>query len=73
MMNCLCNCENRDYKAYICEKTFINYDCCICLQEIKKGEKIIVLKCNHIYHRDCIEAWFNKKRKCPYCNMKIKK
>jgi len=72
-MNCMRKYKNiHDYTDYICEKTLEDYDCCICLNGIEKGQTIKLLKCNHIYHKSCIESWFKKKKACPYCNIKIK-
>ena len=42
-----------------------NYECCICLDNNKKD--LIILKCNHIYHKDCIDKWFDKENSCPLC------
>ena len=54
-----------------------NEVCPICIQEFKKGEKIISLECNHQYHKDCIESWISQKIKlhnkseCPLCRASI--
>ncbi|VVU94742.1 Ring finger domain [seawater metagenome] len=41
--------------------------CAICKEEYCKDDKILKLKCNHIFHKDCIKLWFNKELTCPYC------
>tara|TARA_Y100001958_G_C21239655_1_gene566943 strand:+ start:2474 stop:2917 length:444 start_codon:yes stop_codon:yes gene_type:complete len=53
--------------------------CGICAEEIKEGDDIDKLRCNHMYHHECIYKWFEsieKKQKvmstvahrqCPYC------
>ena len=48
----------------------IEYDesCTICLDDFNRNEKILKLKCNHIYHEKCIKTWFTKKSNCPNCN-----
>ena len=55
-----------------------NEVCPICIQELKKGEKIISLECNHQYHKYCIESWISQniklhnKSECPLCRASIK-
>ena len=46
-------------------------ECCICLNDIDKNSSIIVLSCNHIYHKNCITRWFNKNKTCPICRINI--
>jgi hypothetical protein len=53
--------------------------CGICAEEIKDSHDIDKLRCNHMYHHECIYKWFEsieKKQKvmssvahrqCPYC------
>ena len=42
--------------------------CCICQESINK-EIIRELTCNHKFHIDCIEHWFEKRNNCPLCNI----
>lgn len=43
-------------------------DCSICLCECTTSDKLIKLKCNHIYHRDCINKWLTQNStKCCVC------
>lgn len=46
-------------------------ECAICLEEINDS-KCIVLKCNHIYHKKCINAWLKKNETCPMCRVYLK-
>ncbi|XP_047312669.1 E3 ubiquitin-protein ligase RNF6-like [Impatiens glandulifera] len=41
--------------------------CCICLEDYIHGEDICKLRCNHIYHFDCIKRWLMQKNFCPMC------
>ena len=43
--------EVDDYQKAIYESD--DKECAICLEEIK-DKKLIVLKCNHIFHKKCI-------------------
>lgn len=49
--------------------------CTICIEEFKEKENIFQLKCNHIYHINCIDDWIDTKGesevKCPNCNENI--
>ena len=44
--------------------------CAICLEK----DSNTVLKCKHVFHKDCIEGWINvcnragNTARCPYCN-----
>ena len=53
--------------------------CAICLENLNTN--IIILRCNHQYHKSCLDRWQfqykSKKRnkeykKCPCCRRKIK-
>lgn len=47
-------------------------DCPICYEAIDAGcEK--VLKCKHVFHKECIEKWLSTKSTCPICRKPIKK
>ncbi len=57
----------------------INYDkegiCSICLEELNISIKI-ELKCEHVFHKDCIERWISmnetfKNTNCPECRDEI--
>tara|TARA_B100000925_G_C21894033_1_gene424158 strand:+ start:19 stop:846 length:828 start_codon:yes stop_codon:yes gene_type:complete len=45
--------------------------CAICRHDTKKDEYVTKLKCNHIYHKDCIKLWFNTEFTCPYCRKPV--
>jgi len=64
--------KNKDYNNYTCNQTLTGYVCIICLNDLDKGQTMTLLKCDHIYHKHCIDEWFNKKRVCPVCDIEIK-
>ncbi|XWS16098.1 hypothetical protein CRYUN_Cryun34aG0056400 [Craigia yunnanensis] len=43
-------------------------ECAVCLCELVEGEKARLLpKCNHGFHVDCIDMWFQSHSTCPLC------
>ena len=42
--------------------------CTICIEEFKEGDIIRTLRCTHIFHKKCIDEWFDQKEVCPNCN-----
>lgn len=45
-------------------------ECSICLDVLQ--HKVVITKCNHIYHFNCIKQWIKKNKYntplCPLCN-----
>jgi phage FluMu protein Com len=39
-------------------------DCPICLKSIVEP---FHTSCNHVFHEECIETWFQLSHKCPMC------
>lgn len=42
--------------------------CSICLEEFCVGEKLSVLLCNHIFHKECIKPWIKQLIRLPVIN-----
>lgn len=43
-------------------------ECAVCLCDVSEGEKARLLpKCNHGFHVDCIDMWFQSHSTCPLC------
>lgn len=43
-------------------------ECSVCLSEVSEGEKARLLpKCNHGFHVECIDMWFQSHSTCPLC------
>jgi len=40
-------------------------ECVICLDDLEQGDTIARLPCLCIYHKGCIDKWFEKNRSCP--------
>ena len=50
---------------------FSDKNCSICKDQFEKGNKVIILKCEHVLHSDCIEEWVKYKSECPVCRERI--
>ncbi|TMX03273.1 hypothetical protein EJD97_017281 [Solanum chilense] len=47
-------------------------ECSVCLSQVCEGEKARLLpKCNHGFHVDCIDMWFQSHSTCPLCRNPI--
>jgi hypothetical protein len=45
--------------------------CSICVQEYTKGERILKLKCEHLFHETCIQECIKYKPVCPLCRHEV--
>ena len=43
--------------------------CSICLSCLSEKKAVTLVKCNHPFHRECIESWFKCRPSCPECLM----
>jgi len=42
--------------------------CAICIDDFNDDSNIRIIKCNHVFHTDCIDPWLLKESyKCPVC------
>ena len=58
-------------QTLIITNNIIDDVCSICLEEFKYDEELKKLKCDHIFHKDCLEPWINNNNKCPICRANI--
>jgi hypothetical protein len=60
-------------KTYKLENN-LDINCTICIENMKKDETILELKCSHTFHRDCIKQYLeNYNYKCPICREEVGK
>ena len=48
------------------------FECSICIQDVKVGETIYYLDCGHPFHSTCAKEWFENKFTCPFCKDSIR-
>jgi hypothetical protein len=63
------NCNLQDIQSHIESSNIITEDCSICFTEL--NENPVKLKCNHIFHKDCISQWVKSSATCPICRYNI--
>ncbi len=49
------------------ENTKESDECIVCIESIKIGEKMLRLKCTHLFHEQCIKEWLKCSFICPVC------
>ncbi|KAI9737121.1 MAG: hypothetical protein M1834_000712 [Cirrosporium novae-zelandiae] len=48
--------------------------CVICLDPILPNQQIRALRCNHVFHKHCIDDWYLRQQvDCPLCKVKFMK
>ncbi len=51
----------------------VHENCSICLDAIAVESPVRVLQpCHHIFHKTCIDTWFQRNVRCPNCNHDIR-
>jgi hypothetical protein len=45
--------------------------CSICLDDFKLNHEIGTTECEHIYHKDCLNTWYDRNSSCPMCRKYI--
>ena len=49
-------------------KKEVNPECSICMEDLHgNNAKVKKLVCDHEFHGECIDGWFEKKNSCPLC------
>ena len=56
------------YKELSLELKEKNTSCPVCREEYRENDEVRTLKCNHVFHTDCVDNWLiNHSHKCPCC------
>jgi SUMO ligase MMS21 Smc5/6 complex component len=59
--------QNMKCKLFHTINNPINDICPISLNKFNTNDTIIILKCNHLFHKSYIEQWVSKHMDCPIC------
>jgi len=82
LQKCNVNCKNRSLKSRL-NKLLPTYkfspsaenqdnECAICYEEFNEKSVIRKLNCPHMFHKNCIDQWIDRKKfTCPLCNKKL--
>ncbi|KAL3818886.1 hypothetical protein ACJIZ3_004791 [Penstemon smallii] len=46
-------------------------ECAVCLSLYEDGDEVRKLKCNHTFHKDCLDEWFRNMATCPLCRSMV--
>ena len=47
-------------------------ECTICIANFSEGQEVIVMpKCKHVFHEDCVKRWVAVRLRCPNCNLEL--
>ena len=50
----------------------VSISCPICLMDVEKDNEYYEIKCNHIFHKECLEKWLEKYNYiCPVCRTEL--
>lgn len=45
--------------------------CAVCISEFDTGDLVRRLPCRHLFHKECIDHWLRKNKRCPLCMVAI--
>jgi E3 ubiquitin-protein ligase RHA2 len=47
-------------------------ECAVCLSGFMKGERVRKLRCNHTFHKECLDKWLQQYlATCPLCRTRV--
>ena len=61
---------NKLNEVYFDKKKY-NDLCIICQNNFKDREKVLIIPCKHVFHKDCIVPWLKNKKQCPFCKSEV--
>jgi len=51
--------------------TDLSDKCSICIDDIERLQLWRKLDCSHVFHKKCIDTWFQRKLSCPLCRVSL--
>ena len=55
------------FTTFNADQNTLDEGCTICISDVEINKLMIRLDCNHVFCRECIIKWFEKKVTCPMC------
>ena len=68
--------DDDDFEKLQTETLTCDHDsnCTICMSQMVKDEQVTTLKCNHLFHNECISPYLKEYNyKCPVCRTEVGK
>jgi len=59
------------YKQIKSNDDMLSQECSVCMQTYKFREYKRKLKCDHVFHKRCIDKWLKSNLSCPICRKDI--
>ncbi|KAJ3413268.1 hypothetical protein HDV05_008254 [Chytridiales sp. JEL 0842] len=53
------------YVDYIVKDGMAVKECVICFEDMRPGNVLVRMDCFCVYHKHCVEGWFQRKKSCP--------
>ena len=51
----------------------VKVECAVCLSEFEDDESVRLMpKCDHVFHRECIDMWLGCHVSCPVCRADLR-
>ena len=63
--------KNTTLEIFTCNEDDEPQNCAICISPLENNTIIRKLSCNHKFHYNCVDKWFEEKYKCPICRHNI--
>lgn len=48
----------------------MHISCAICMETVCPWDSLIVTKCGHLFHRQCMTKWLERVENCPQCRQR---
>ena len=59
-------------KRYKCDENSEPQECTICFENFERNERYRELPCKHLFHKRCVDKWFDKSVFCPMCRQDMR-
>lgn len=69
---CQCCIEKDHLLSHKCLPDILGRLCSVCMDSLKNGENLFLVKCGHALHQDCYNSLIETSYKCPTCFKTIK-